>query len=190
MKLTIEAETAMELQHKVLALAALFTAGAAVGSLVNTEVELPYGSFEDEQVEISSPKDDTVVEKKTPAKKKTRKPKAEVIHTPMELPAEEVTDATNDATPATPTFDEVEEEKSAISISDIRNAVAPESASPESVMATKESAMEALTKLNGEKGIVVARSVLSKFQVSRFAELKEESYGPFVAACAEALKAA
>ena len=181
MKLTIEAETAMELQHKVLALAALFTAGASVGALVNTEVELPYGSFEDEQVEVSSPEETPVVETKTPAKKRTRKPKAEQV-VDMKISVGDAVEApkAEAEAPATPDFNDAEEEKSVISISDIRQAAA-EAETP--APASKEAAMEALTVLNGSKGLPVARGVLAQFKATRFSELKEENYGAFIQAC-------
>lgn len=57
----------------------------------------------------------------------------------------------------------------------------------ETKKATKEDAIAALKKVNEEKGIEVARAVLSEFDCSRVSELKEEHFAEFVEACQVAL---
>ncbi len=53
---------------------------------------------------------------------------------------------------------------------------------------TREDALQALQKVNSEKGLPTARVVLAKFGCQRISEVKEEQYSDFVAACLEVLK--
>jgi hypothetical protein len=169
MKLVIEAETAQELKAKLENLMSLFNVVPVVERSDNVQSDSKKHS--DDKVKnhkIESPKDNSTetIEK--------------VVAEPKKKPAAQagkktVIEKSNDATFMSKGHINGKLHKDAVTV-----------ANPEStpvLAVSKTIAIEALQKVNVEKGFEAAKSVLAEFNVKRFVELPESEYADFVQAC-------